>query len=323
MKRQYVCLPTLITITFIWICLLLVTACQSSLSEVVTATPAASVALEQPAFTATPAFTEVALLAPTVTTSSSTPTATATKTPTLNPTPVSTLPALAALAVVEDLLTHNANCHLPCWWGATPGETTWEQVNALLTSLSAQLFDRGNGLYIAYLPFVPKDLTGDPWGLEIYYKTRHGTIENVNITGGNMPTYYLQPILASYGPPDEVWLQAMPYTPGGEVIFRIALLYLEKGFSAHIITEERYLKDQQVVGCFSPESEQGTSLFLWIPGRYNSFPTIVEAGQFGQEASSYLPLEEATGMSITSLLNRFLEDSGEYCISTPIELWEN
>ena len=327
MKRQYVYLPTRITITFIWICLLLVTACQSSFSEVVTATPVASVVvLEQPTFTVTPTFTEVALLTPTVTTSTSTPTATATNTPTLTPTPVSTLPPLAALSVVEDLLTHNAYCQLPCWWGTTPGETTWGQVNTLITSLSARISEPSDlmyGTYEIFLPHVPSTLTGHPLGLHLFYHVGEGVIESIKVVGGNMPAYYLQPILANYGPPDEVWLQAMPYTPGGEVIFRIALLYLEKGFSAHIITEQRYLEDQQVVGCFSPESEQGTSLFLWIPGQYSSFPAIVEAGRFGQEASSYLPLEEATGMNITSLLNKFLEDGGGYCISTPIELWEN
>lgn len=312
---------------WLWFCLLLVTACQTSPVVVDAPTPSAVAVVDQVA-TATPTPVKTATLTPTVTsthTATPTATATATNTPTLTPTPVSTLSPVAALAVMEDLLTHNAYCQLPCWWGATPGQTTWEQVNTLLTSLGARISapsELMHGTYETFLPHVPITLTGHPLGLQVFYHVGEGTIESIKVAGGNMPAYYLQPVLATHGPPDEVWIQAVPYTPTGEVMFRIALLYLEKGFSVHILTRMTSLADGQVVGCFSADAWQGTSLFLWIPGKYTAFPTIVREGRLGQEASSYLPLEEATGMDIVTFYNSYKEPEGEKCLLTPADIWQ-
>lgn len=313
-----------LTPVWLWFCLLLVTACQTSPVVVDTPTPSAVAVVDQLA-TPTPTLAKTAALTPIVTsthTATPTATATATNTPTLTPTPVSTLPPVAALAVVEDLLTYNAYCRLPCWWGATPGQTTWQEIEGLLISLSAQIVDWDDDVQIVYIPHVPEGLTGSSLGMQIFYKRAQSIIQHITVTGANMPTYYLQPILATHGPPDEVWVRAMPYTPTGEVMFRIALLYLEQGFSAHILTRMTSLTDGQVVGCFSAEAWQGTSLFLWTPGKYTSFPTIVKEGRFGQEASSYLPLEEATGMDVATFYNNYKETEGENCLSTPADIWE-
>ncbi len=222
---------------------------------------------------------------------------------------------------MEGLLTYNTYCELPCWWGATPGQTIWQEIEGLLISLSARIVDWDDGVQVVYMPHVPEGLTGSPLGMQIFYKLEQSIIQHITITGGNMPTYYFHRILANYGPPDEVWLQAMPYTPTGEVMFRIALLYLERGFSAHIITRDTSLEDERVKGCFSPGSEQATSLFLWIPGAYTTFPTIVQAGRFGQEAASYLPLAEATGMDVLTFYSLYKEEASDGCLTTPEHLW--
>jgi hypothetical protein len=304
-----------------WFWLLNVTACQTSPVAEDMPTPSAVVVVDQLA-TATPTPVKTATLTPTVTsTHTATPTATETNTPTLTPTPVSTLPPLAALAVVEDLLTYNAYCRLPCWWGAIPGQTTWQEIEGLLISLSARIVDWDNDVQIVYIPHVPEGLTGSSLGMQISYKRAQSIIQHITVTGANMPPYYLQPILATHGPPDEVWIQAMPYTPTGEVMFRIALLYLEQGFSAHIVTRMTSIEDAQVIGCFSADAWQGTSLFLWIPGKYTAFPTIVREGRFGQEASSYLPLQEATGMDVATFYNNYKEPEAQNCVSSPVDIW--
>jgi hypothetical protein len=306
---------------WLWFCLLLVTACQTSPVVVDVPTPSAVAIVDQLA-TTTPTPVKTATLTSTVTsTHTATPTVTATNTPTLTPTPVSTLPPVAALAVVEDLLSHNAYCRLPCWWGAIPGQTTWQEIEGLLISLSARIVDWDDNVQIVYIPHVPEGLTGSSLGMQIFYKRAQSIIQHITVTGANMPSYYLQPILATHGPPDEVWIQAMPYTPTGEVMFRIALLYLEQGFSAHILTRMTSLADGQVIGCFSADARQGTSLFLWVPGKYTAFPIIVREGRFGQEASSYLPLQEATGMDVVTFYNNYKEAEAENCVSTPADIW--
>ena len=314
---------------WLWFCLLTLAACQTSVGMVDTPIALATTTLQQPIPTLTLTTKAVSPTATVTGTNtplpSVTPTATATSTPTLTPTPVSTLPPAGALAVMDDLLTYNAYCELPCWWGATPGETTWEQVTTLLVSLSTQIYEPSdpiNGVYETFFPHIPDGLTGHPLGLHVFYHVAEGTIQNINVVGGRMPTYYLQPILANYGPPDEVWIRAMPYTPTGQVMFRIALLYIEQGFSAHILTHKTSLADGQVIGCFSADVRQATSLFLWLPGRYNSFQSIAQAGHFGQDPAYYLPLEEATGMDVATFYNNYKETEGENCLSTPADIWE-
>ena len=41
-------------------------------------------------------------------------------------TPFSTLSPSGSISLVLELLQNNPSCLLPCWWGITPGETSWQ-----------------------------------------------------------------------------------------------------------------------------------------------------------------------------------------------------
>jgi len=49
---------------------------------------------------------------------------------------IPTLPQDEAFALVSDLMENNAGCQLPCWWGITPGKTTWDEAWQLLGKLA-------------------------------------------------------------------------------------------------------------------------------------------------------------------------------------------
>ena len=72
-------------------------------------------------------------------TRTSTPTATATNIRTPTWTPLATLPAAEAAKFARDLYTNNAGCKLPCWWGATPGETQWNTTDQFLSSFTRRI----------------------------------------------------------------------------------------------------------------------------------------------------------------------------------------
>src|SRR5688572_13990138 len=44
-----------------------------------------------------------------------------------------------AKRLVRDLLENNAGCKLPCWWGITPGKTTWSEARQILEKASRHI----------------------------------------------------------------------------------------------------------------------------------------------------------------------------------------
>src|SRR5262245_28586986 len=116
--------PTLLSL------MLLAVGCSSpTVSSVITPvwTPTAGSVLltHTPLPTSTPTFT-------------STPTPTQTPLPTWTPRP--TLPPAQAEALALDLLTHNADCRLPCWWGFTPGQTSWQVARSFLATFASNIY---------------------------------------------------------------------------------------------------------------------------------------------------------------------------------------
>jgi hypothetical protein len=75
-----------------------------------------------------------------------TPTLTFTPSPTLTPVPSATptlIPTLTrddAETKMLDLMASNGNCHLPCFWGITPGESTLTDTKTILAPFSSFRF---------------------------------------------------------------------------------------------------------------------------------------------------------------------------------------
>jgi hypothetical protein len=76
-------------------------------------------------------------------------------------TPLPTLNAENVKQLLADLLGNNAGCRLPCFWGITPGKTTWQEASTFLESFTMLLGinNTTKGLSYAYfqVPF-PKDM---------------------------------------------------------------------------------------------------------------------------------------------------------------------
>jgi hypothetical protein len=44
-------------------------------------------------------------------------------------------------ALVSEMLQDNGGCRLPCWWGFTPGETSWQTTEILFTSRGKKVWN--------------------------------------------------------------------------------------------------------------------------------------------------------------------------------------
>ena len=74
---------------------------------------------------------------------------------------------------VHEMMETNGECDLPCWWGFTPGETSWTELRARLTA--AGVFIEGEWLDLS--PW--KDITGN--SIVVQFRRDKDIVEEIQI----------------------------------------------------------------------------------------------------------------------------------------------
>lgn len=326
---KFLCVFNLLVITFL-IVLAGCTATDTSTTIIsreaissVGTVPATRILAEQ---TSPPVMvTQTPILAPS-SIPTATPTMEATITETLTPTPTPTLTDTELRQLALELLENNNGCQLPCWWGITPGQTTWDTAYELI-----RIFDRiphrftVNSEYVIYEPVIPL-----PSELFEYdevghiYSVRNGIVESIEmpISRGELPEgyltqYALPAFLTTYGPPAEVWVStyraAFEYD---DLPFFAVLFYPEQGIVASF-NVNGFRQGDFVQGCLQ---ERPVSYLVLLPSGLNmTFEQVVgDASAFNRE---YLSLEEATGMEVMTFYETFKDSDNTTCLETPANLW--
>jgi hypothetical protein len=264
---------------------------------------------------------------------------------TMTPVPTSTLhPTLSAEGAYElvlQLLEDNSNCQLPCWWGITPSVTRSQDAISFLNSFSPVIagssmrIDRGgmrlqipngDGLLSTSIEYNSIDGIVDSLRIGVSqlvqnenggYDDVHGDPDFARATQALM----LPEILKTYGQPKEVLISTYSLQPlGWPVFFDIQLFYPEHGFLMVYHTLMEFSHDEYIKGC---PSNSAISIGLWEAGKYssvNDVPRNIRDNISIFSLSSYLPLNEATDMSIQDFYDAFSDDE-ELCLETPSSLW--
>jgi hypothetical protein len=151
-----------------------------------------------------------------------------------------TLPPDQARAILLDLLQNNSACRLPCWWGIIPGETSWETARSIFSPSASKIEVVGvENQFIAYAFFytLPEDIA--PAYLEIRFTVIDGTIQRIYSHGfDGLTTYNLSSFLATYGPPDEIWVHTYHSYLGASPPFAMLLFYPKQGILAYYYSRE-------------------------------------------------------------------------------------
>jgi hypothetical protein len=269
----------------------------------------------------TPTSILTATFAPTFTPS---PTYLPTQTPTIKPfpswTPLPTLEPTGALLYVEDLLLTNAGCRLPCWWGITPGKTTWVEAQHFLESftLFLGLTGKPKDLQIAYfgIPF-PEDIGT----IEQGYGFRNGIVEEIyDIYYGNLTTHYnLVEMLNTYGQPDHILISAYFEARYSDYMVMVAIFYLQKGILVEYFDNDGGTIGDKIQKC--PQKATYPHLTLWSP-RLNM--TIQEAANRYLDTRNWPPyktLQESTGMNVEAFYNKFKDPNNDSCLALSVTDW--
>lgn len=252
-------------------------------------------------------------------------------TETVIPTPWPTLPPGEVANKVIALLADNQNpdCLLPCWWGATPGQARWQDIEPFLNSLAREIHYSSSGTsfgaeIILPLPESVAVLNSSEYRA-FYGWGESGVIHGIAVDSINISGYDPKTMMALYGDPDEVWLKTFSELLPGEVLpFQLIIVYQQKGISFRYYVDATVNGDM-VTACFEPgvvELERpdlfpaGPRIYLWEPGQYK---TIDEIANIPQE--TYFPLEEKTDLTPETLYEKFTNPNEQPCIDTPADLW--
>lgn len=239
-------------------------------------------------------------------------------------TPLPTLPIDDAIYYIDNLLENNDSYRLPCWWGIMPGKTPWHEASHFLsqfTQVIAQVSPQDKSVLVAFVVLTVSQRISAR-NLTHTYIVNDGTVETIEINPGETDAYKLLNFLNSYGVPDQVWISTYRNFYINEGIeslpFIVVLFYPSQGIMAVYASGEVSISNNQVLGCYS---DNITSLLgLWAPENAMSFAEASK--RFRMDAYDlFLPLEEATNMTIEAFYNTFKTSSHSACIKTSTNLW--
>lgn len=255
--------------------------------------------------------------------------------PSINPsTSQSTLTPQERENYVRESLSSNSNCKLPCWWGITPGETTWKETEELLHYLGVRI-----GAVPGYGPNTIFHGTGgfDFEGISIKngfsFEETDGVIDAILIDsdGYNKPEEFQtlwknhspQKILGTYGVPDRVWLNvthAYALSRG----YHLWLFYDKLGF---MIRYPGAVLDAPVLHiCPVMEGVVAINLSLQSPDSplpLERFDAILEDIRLETETGKTRVLhsiQDATGMDEKEFHDNFMHEEST-CFDTSQDIW--
>ena len=228
-------------------------------------------------------------------------------------TPLPTLEPTTASTFVIDLLQDNAGCQLPCWWGLTPGQTTWAEVQQYLESFTYSYGIQGdpNDYQVAEFKIpLPKDIGADPYA----FGFKDGILQDIfNIYYGNLTTSYnLVEMLNMYGQPDDVSISAYYESIYSDYMAVVAVFYLQKGILVRYYDDDGGIIGDKIQKC--PQKAAYPHLTLWSPALNFSLDEVSSRFLDTRNWPPYRTLQDSTGMNISSFYQTFKDVNNNSCL---------
>lgn len=224
--------------------------------------------------------------------------------------------------LVQELLGDNSGCKLPCWWGVTPGTTSWVEARQILEKVSLSIGGQESGDVFAMsvhvlLPY-PHNFAKY---LEHLYVIRNGIVDYIHIYNYNLaPDYFLVNLLDTYGQPTEIWMRTYSKAEMGIQNYTIALFYQDNGMLIEYSTGDPLKEvDGKLQSCLIKEMDS-PFIHLWSPEDQRLSPEYAKMFLV-KTLPEPMPLLEATGMDIKTFYETFKNPDTDVCLETPKDLW--
>lgn len=227
-----------------------------------------------------------------------------------------------------DLFKTNGGCRFPCWFGFTPGQSSYTETRGFVETFSTMVDYRNTSAYREYM-FEFRNLPSDE-GEGRFGGTLHG--ENPDLLtyvsfGAPISYYSLDKILTLYGAPDEIRIWAAGYFMGVSELgtFWIVLYYQKHGI---MVEYEGNMEKSRILDiCFTFDKlRPGVRILLWDKEKRYSF---IEAGEFlhlytrdFNIDTDYRPINELSDLDVQSFYERYrLAENRGKCFSVPDLDW--
>jgi hypothetical protein len=194
------------------------------------------------------------------------------------------------VAEIRILIRDNAGCHLPCWWGITPGTTSWLQASQFFVHfgdhITLESLREGQLASRPYQRFIAYYTSGLPidYAVSTMIDVTDGLIRSLGIDAESSMASGFSPrkILTDIGEPDEILVH------DGNLV---TLWYESRGVAATYLLDETPSSDELCISAF-----WGT--LAWDPSD-SAF-----AGQARSQLHyvASISLEEAFSVSTTAFL---------------------
>lgn len=233
-------------------------------------------------------------------------------------TPISTFSPTEASSRLQDLLKTNAGCRLPCWWGITPGKTTWDEAEEYLKTFTALSTTQGSNELFAINAYLP--LSKEKGTLSHTYYIKNNIVIGIDAFVYDwMPLLYLSNFLTEYGPPDEAFVRTFRYDENGSQPYQIDLFYGKLGVLLEYSGGTPNTVGEKIQNCF--DNLYSPFIYIWSSDTPMTSREAIDALLNTQSMPYPIPLDEATGMDVITFYEAFKSPNSTTCLETPAELW--
>lgn len=236
--------------------------------------------------------------------------------PTLPPLP--TLDTEGAQILLDELLLNNAGCYLPCFWGITPGKTTWLEAKRFLETFASLTGIRVINGEIRYGSFhIP--FPNDMGTIAHTYYIENNTVVMITAYNGDLaPDFYLPVLFNTYGQPDSIFIRTFREEEQNSQPFLLDLYYTDQGILMEYSGGNIEDLGEHLRICLA--EMRSPFIYLWSPDLRMTFNEAQELFLDTESLPEPIPLQDATGMDISTFYENYT-DSGTVCIETPKEIW--
>jgi hypothetical protein len=264
---------------------------------------------------------------------------TATETTTVIPSPFFTpLPTIAVEEqenYIKEFLETNTDCRLPCWWGVTPGKTSWQETESLLRHLGATIFpfqmESGGNRYAVRLLGLPQ------LALSFREGKAPGSSVNIIYVGGNISgaqdqrefeafweNYSPKEVMSKYGVPSRILLYTMGTLGQTDLGIHGYTLWIFYDSLAFMIRYDGFIADEETFRfCFN--LNQGANdidrieLILQRPDY--SLPLEHLDSILSTNPSRGIPIQNVTNINVEEFHQLFTQIEKPHCLETPHDIW--
>lgn len=250
-------------------------------------------------------------------------------------TPLPTLLVDEQESYIKEFLEAKTDCQLPCWWGITPGKTSWQDSETLLRHLGATIkqfqSETGEYNYGVLLRGLPE------LDLSFYDNVTPNSIVDKIFVSGNKgggqdqkefedfwKSYSPKEIMTKYGVPSRILLDTigtLGNTGTGKHGYTVWIFYDSLGF---MIRYGGFIADEETFRfCFN--LNQGANdihhIELTLQHQGYAFPLEHDDSILGSASPRGLPLQDITGISVEKIHQLFTQIEKPYCLETPHDVW--